>query len=112
MLIITIINNILILIGDGDSSVTKRLAESRPYGFNFTIKKIECKNHLMRNFASKLTTLARNSNFPLRVRKFILSNIKRFRSDVQMAALHWRKETNTTKSQKIKGIIHMSYLLF
>ncbi|KAL4107804.1 hypothetical protein QTP88_018094 [Uroleucon formosanum] len=92
------------LIVDGDSSVTKRLAESRPYGFNFTIRKIECKNHLMRNYASKLTTLARNSNYPLRVRKFILSNIKRFRSDVQMAALHWRKETNTTKSQKIKGL--------
>jgi len=65
--------------------------------------KIECKNHLMKNYASKLTILARNTNYPLRVRKFILSNIMRFRSDVQVAALHWRKETNTTKSQKIKG---------
>lgn len=62
----------------------------------------------MRNYASKLTTLARNSSYPLRVRKFILSNIKRFRSDVQMAALHWRKEINTTKTQKIKG----TYVLF
>jgi len=57
----------------------------------------------MRNYASKLTTLARNSNYPLRIRKFMLSNIKRFRSDVKMAALHCRKKTNTTKSQKIKG---------
>jgi len=57
----------------------------------------------MRNYASKLTILARNTSYPLRVRKFILSNIMRFRSDVQMAALHWRKEINTTKSQKIKG---------
>lgn len=57
----------------------------------------------MRKYASKLTILARNTIYPLRVRKFILSNIMKFRSDVQMAALHWRKQINITKSQKIKG---------
>ncbi|XP_050540727.1 uncharacterized protein LOC126905245 [Daktulosphaira vitifoliae] len=92
------------LIGDGDSSVTKRLVESRPYGIEFNIKKIECKNHLLRNYTSKLTAMARNTKYPLRVRKFILSNILRFRSDVQKAALHWRKEAGLTKLQKIKGL--------
>lgn len=41
-------------ISDGDSSVTKRLHEISPYGRHFHIKKIECRNHLMRNISSKL----------------------------------------------------------
>lgn len=90
-------------VGDGDSSVTKRLHEVQPYRPNFYIKKIECCNHLMRNYTSKLTTLARNSKYPLRVRKFILTNILRFRSDVTKAAKHWRNLNDLTMSQKIKG---------
>ncbi|CAI6350462.1 unnamed protein product [Macrosiphum euphorbiae] len=92
------------LIGDGDSSVTKRLHEIQPYGPNFYIKKIECCNHLLRNYITKLTTLARNSKYPLRVRKFILKNIFRFRSDVTKAANHWRHLNGLTISQKMKGI--------
>lgn len=94
---------ILVDVGDGDSSVTKKLLEVQPYGTNFYIKKIECCNHLMRNYTSKLTTLARNSKYPLRVRKFILTNILRFRSDVTKAAKHWRNLNGLTMSQKIKG---------
>ena len=55
----------------------------------------------MRNYTSKLTTLARNSKYPLRVRKFILTNILRFRSNVTKAARHWRNLNDLTK--KIKG---------
>lgn len=57
----------------------------------------------MRNYTSKLTTLARNSKYPLRVRKFIITNILRFRSDVTKAAKHWRNLNDLTMSQKIKG---------
>lgn len=57
----------------------------------------------MRNYITKLTTLARNSKYPLRVRKYILTNILRFRSDVTKAAEHWRDLNNLTLSQKIKG---------
>lgn len=46
---------LFLFLGDGDSSVTKRLVDCQPYGLNFNIRKIECKNHLMRNYASKLT---------------------------------------------------------
>lgn len=41
------------LIGDGDSSVYRRILETRPYG-NLIVEKIECKNHLLRNFSKKL----------------------------------------------------------
>ncbi|CAI6376062.1 unnamed protein product [Macrosiphum euphorbiae] len=63
------------LIGDGDSSVTKRLHEIQP-----------------------------NSKYPLRVPKFILKNIYRFRSDVTKAAKRWRNLNGLTISQKMKGI--------
>ncbi|XP_060855780.1 uncharacterized protein LOC132950906 [Metopolophium dirhodum] len=92
------------LIGDGDSSVTKRLNEIQPYGPNFHIRKIECRNHLMRNYATKLTVIARNTKYPLRVRKYILSNILRFRGDITKAVIHWRNIIGVTKLEKIKGI--------
>lgn len=44
------------LVGDGDSSVYKKLLRSKPYG-NTIIEKIECKNHLLRNFSSRLRDL-------------------------------------------------------
>ena len=37
------------LVGDGDSSVTRKLADARPYK-NLVVHKIECRNHLLRNF--------------------------------------------------------------
>lgn len=42
------------LIGDGDSSVTKKLNAAKPYGPTQPIKKIECKNHLLRNYLNRL----------------------------------------------------------
>lgn len=44
------------LIGDGDSSVYKKIIEARPYGSQL-VEKIECKNHLLRNFCTKLRDL-------------------------------------------------------
>lgn len=93
------------MVGDGDSSVTKRLKEISPYGPNFVIKKIECRNHIMRNYATKLTMIAKNTKYPLRVRKFILTNILRFRSDVTKAAKHWRDESYLTIAQKVQGFV-------
>ncbi|KAL4126400.1 hypothetical protein QTP88_010622 [Uroleucon formosanum] len=92
------------LIGDGDSSVMKRLQEIQPYGPNFFIEKIECTNHLLRNYASKLNTLAKVTKYPLRVRKFIITNIIRFRSDITKSVKHWIKDSKLTKLQKIKEI--------
>jgi len=46
------------LIGDGDSSVTKKLSMANPYGPNCPIKKIECKNHILRNYMNRITDIA------------------------------------------------------
>lgn len=45
------------MIGDGDSSVHNKLLESRPYGPTL-VQKIECRNHLLRNFSSNLREIS------------------------------------------------------
>lgn len=46
------------LIGDGDSSVTKKLNTTKPYGPDCLVKKIECKNHILRNYLNKISEMA------------------------------------------------------
>lgn len=41
------------MVGDGDSSVYRKLLQLKPYG-NQLVQKIQCKNHLLRNFAKKV----------------------------------------------------------
>ncbi len=43
-------------IGDGDSTVEKAIRERLPYGRH--VKKIDCANHLLKNFSSKLCKAA------------------------------------------------------
>lgn len=45
------------LIADGDSSVSQKILESRPYK-NITVEKVECGNHLLRNLCNKLKDLS------------------------------------------------------
>ena len=46
------------LLGDGNSSVYKKLCIERPYGPKTLIKKIECTNDLVRNYISKVRILS------------------------------------------------------
>lgn len=41
------------MVGDGDSSVFRKLLQIKPYG-NKLVEKVECKNHLLRNFGKKI----------------------------------------------------------
>lgn len=82
--------------------MTKRLNEILPYGSDFKIKKIECRNHLLRNYCTKLMALAKQTNYPIVVRKCITSNILRFRSDITKAVEHNLKN-DLPIQQKISG---------
>lgn len=42
------------LISDGDSSVMKKLLLAKPYGPDVFIKKIECLNHILRNYCNRI----------------------------------------------------------
>jgi len=46
-----------LIIGDGDSSVTKKLNDVMPYGSNVLIEKIECRNHILCNYRQKLLSI-------------------------------------------------------
>jgi CO dehydrogenase/acetyl-CoA synthase beta subunit len=83
--------------------VTKRLNEVLPYGSDFKITKIECHNHLLKNYCTKLLALAKQTNHPIVVRKWITSNILRFRSDIMKAVEHYLKNELPIQ-QKIAGM--------
>lgn len=89
--------------GDGDCSVSKRLAETRPYGPNFTIEKIECRNHLLRNYGTKLAMVGKNTKYPIHLRKHILNNAKRFRSAITKAIDYRNELKQQSKYQKVSG---------
>lgn len=90
-------------VGDGDSSVTKRLKEILPYGPHFLVEKIECRNHMLRNYMQKLTTIAKKTNFPIEIRKFILRHLMRFRTAI-VRAIQYRKNENVSKTQQISSM--------
>lgn len=73
-----------------------------PYGPNFKVKKIECRNHLLRNYGMKMSALSKKTVYPVIIRKFITNNILRFRSDITKAIEHHLNE-NSSLQQKIRG---------
>lgn len=78
-------------IGDGDSNVHKKILESFPY--RKPVEKIECRNHLLRNFRTKMEELcSRTSNGPLEMRNKIKQNILRMRIAVVKAMRHRKSE--------------------
>ncbi|XP_029348145.1 uncharacterized protein LOC100575276 isoform X2 [Acyrthosiphon pisum] len=91
------------LIGDGDSSVTKKLNEVMPYGPMLLVEKIECRNHILRNYGQKLMGLTKKTDYPCYLRKFISRNILRFRTAVTKAINH-RKNLDDTMQEKIEGL--------
>lgn len=48
------------MIADGDSSVHRKLIESLPYGSNNLIEKVECINHVLRNYGNRIRDLCTN----------------------------------------------------
>jgi len=82
--------------------VIKRLNEIVPYGPHQLVKKIECRNHLLRNYSTKIMQITKNYKYPVFLRTFISKNIKKFSMAIRMA-IRYRKELLETESQKIKG---------
>ena len=63
------------LVADGDSNVYKRILDARPYS-NITVQKIECRNHLLRNFCNNLKEVQKNKKYgPYSRRKELGSKI-------------------------------------
>ncbi|KAJ8877380.1 hypothetical protein PR048_021834 [Dryococelus australis] len=71
-------NFVLMLTGDGDSSVHRKLLETMPYGPNLMVEKVECKNHVLRNYCHKLTNLTKNTKLPATSRNLLKQEIPKF----------------------------------
>ena len=69
------------VIGDGDSNTYKMILDAQPYD-DLLVEKIECKNHLLRNFCVKLRDLAKsNKNGPVNQREKIADSILKLRGN-------------------------------
>lgn len=88
--------------GDGDSSVTKRLKEVVPYGSTRLVEKIECRNHLLRNFSTKIAALTKNTKFPIIIRQFITTNLTKFSTAIRKA-IEYRKNMEAFENEKTSG---------
>lgn len=92
------------LIADGDSSVYKKILESRPYK-HLTVEKVECKNHLLRNMCTRLKAVAcsKTQKSSVFLRKKIGDNLLRCRVAVSKATEH-RKAEDRPITEKIDNL--------
>lgn len=92
------------VIGDGDSSVYRKLIATCPYGPTFLIEKVECRNHLLRNYINRLSDLSKDTNFPVSIRKQVTSSevLGRYRYAVTKAISFRKKEAKPlTEKQEL-----------
>lgn len=90
------------LIADGDCSTYKKILEARPYP-NITVEKIECRNHLLRNYITKINLLSLDTQYPISLRKIISNRLLRLRRSITSAINHRISESGSTDS-KIRNL--------
>lgn len=88
------------LIADGDASTYKNILDARPYT-TVTVQKIECVNHLLRNYNGKNISLKKDTSIPLDERKLLTAErLNRLRIAVK-SAIRYRMAQNSTVPDKI-----------
>ena len=88
------------IIADGDSSTYQKILQARPYLYH-TVEKIECKNHIFRNFCNKLKLLTTDTRYKLQARKCITSEkILKMRRNIT-SAIAYNKCQNISMDEKI-----------
>lgn len=94
------------LIADGDSSTYKTLRDFRIYtNPDLFIEKLECVNHLCRNFRTKFSNLNKITRFDCTLRKHVKpSKGNDITKGVKTAATHWRAAADLSLTQKIKNL--------
>lgn len=74
-----------------------------PYGPSLIVQKIECRNHLLRNYGTKLAALTKNIKYPIHLRKHIHTNAIRFRTAI-VKSIEYRNTLNgQTDAEKCLG---------
>ncbi|XP_031350061.1 uncharacterized protein LOC116175858 [Photinus pyralis] len=90
------------IIGDGDSTVYKKVVEVSPYGPTFVVEKIECRNHLIRNYINKISELSKDTKFPIHLRRIVTNTdvLGRFRNAITKA-IAFRKQGPDAENTKV-----------
>jgi hypothetical protein len=91
------------LIGDGDSSVYKKIRNGRPYGPSYFVHKIECRNHILRNFCNKIREIAKTPRSDMTIRNFLKANYMKFRTSI-VCAIRFSKNEHTSFEQKTENL--------
>ncbi|KAF5292500.1 hypothetical protein FQR65_LT01644 [Abscondita terminalis] len=91
------------LIGDGDSSVYRKIREGKPYGPSYFVQKIECRNHILRNFCNRVKDLTNRPKVLPAIKTFLKSNIMWFRTAI-VCATKQRKKEIVPLYQKIENL--------
>ncbi|CAB3223521.1 unnamed protein product [Arctia plantaginis] len=91
------------LIADGDSSTYKSILDANPY-HSLIVEKIECTNHLLRNYCTKLDELTKDTRHPLHLRKVLSQSILRLRRSVTGAVKHNNSKKEKTFDEKITDL--------
>lgn len=89
------------LIGDGDSNVYTKLLSCAPYGPLFHIQKIECKNHILRNYIAKLNDLKNNTAYTVPQRKIMGCKIEKLRIAASSAINFWTKNESQPFNERV-----------
>lgn len=93
----------------------KRLKEIMPYGYSCVVQKVECRNHLLRNYCQKIMALTKKTEYSIQIRNYIANNAMRFRTAITKSIAH-HKDADGTMFNKINGllIVHLqkSFLCF
>lgn len=87
------------LIADGDSSTYNKIVNAKPYD-NIAVEKIECRNHLLRNFSNKLKLLSTETRYPIIFRKAVSGKLLKLRRCIT-SAVKYRKKMNCDLKDKI-----------
>ncbi|XP_063216833.1 uncharacterized protein LOC134527812 [Bacillus rossius redtenbacheri] len=90
-------------IADGDCSVYNILFKIRPYP-DRTVVKIECRNHVLRNYANKLKEIATNGQLQhINLRKILAGSILRMRTAIVSSVRHWKSHTSYSELEQLRN---------
>jgi len=83
-----------------------------PYGPRLLVKKIECRNHLLRNYGTKLAAMATNTKYPISIRKYVKANALRFRFAITKAIEYRNSLPGQSDNEKEVGKLSIKIKIF
>lgn len=83
---------------------------AKPYGNDFIIKKIECSNHILRNYVNRLKDIStkrrtiRGENISGNMRQMIKDRILRLRYAITEAVKYWKNKEDILYEEKLANL--------